>query len=70
MNDESQRLAEASIPTRIVVESKSFERLLKLIESPPEPTESLRQLMHGGRFEIPQPGFSSAGGTGGWGSNE
>ncbi len=38
---------EAFIPTRIVVESKSFDRLVKLIESPPEPTEALRELMRG-----------------------
>lgn len=38
---------EAFIPTRIVVESKSFDRLVKLIESPSEPTDALRELMRG-----------------------
>jgi len=52
MNDESQRAAEAFIPTRIVVESKSFDRLVMLIESPPEPTESLRALMRGERLDV------------------
>jgi uncharacterized protein (DUF1778 family) len=38
---------EAFIPTRLVMESKSFDRVVELLESPPKPTSALRELMHG-----------------------
>ena len=38
---------EALIPTRLVVDDETFERIVKLIESPPEPTDALRELMRG-----------------------
>lgn len=36
---------EAFLPTRIVVESEAFDRLLDGLEDPPDPTESLKDLM-------------------------
>jgi uncharacterized protein (DUF1778 family) len=38
---------EALIPARLMVEDKAFDRLIDLLESPPEPTEALRELMRG-----------------------
>lgn len=38
---------EAFAPTRLVVEDKTFGRIVELLESPPAPTEALRELMHG-----------------------
>jgi len=38
---------EALIPTRLVLEAKSFDRIAALVESPPGPTEALRKLMRG-----------------------
>lgn len=40
---------EAFIPSRIVLENKSFDRIAALIEKPPAPTDALRELMRGGR---------------------
>lgn len=40
---------EAFIPTRLVLEDRSFDRLVALLESPPAPTDGLRELMRGGR---------------------
>jgi uncharacterized protein (DUF1778 family) len=38
---------EALVPARLVVQDKMFDRIVDLIESPPEPTEALRALMRG-----------------------
>ena len=38
---------EALIPARLMLEDKAFDRLVKLLESPPKPTEALRELMRG-----------------------
>jgi uncharacterized protein (DUF1778 family) len=38
---------EALIPTRLVLEDEAFERVVKLLESPPAPTTALRELMRG-----------------------
>lgn len=38
---------EALIPTRLMLEDTAFDRLVTLIEKPPEPTEALRELMRG-----------------------
>lgn len=38
---------EAFVPTRLVVEDKAFDRIAKLIASPPPPTKALRELMRG-----------------------
>jgi uncharacterized protein (DUF1778 family) len=38
---------EALIPTRLMVDDKTFDRLIELLESPPEPTGALRELMRG-----------------------
>jgi hypothetical protein len=38
---------EALIPTRIVLDSDAFDRLVQLIENPPPPTEALRELLRG-----------------------
>lgn len=38
---------EALIPTRLVLDEEAFERVVKLLESPPEPTAALRELMRG-----------------------
>jgi uncharacterized protein (DUF1778 family) len=38
---------EALIPARLVLEDKAFDRVVDLLESPPAPTETLRELMHG-----------------------
>lgn len=38
---------EAFIPTRIVVGKESFERVVSWLESKPEPSEALRELMRG-----------------------
>jgi uncharacterized protein (DUF1778 family) len=37
------------IPTRIVLDDDSFDRVAQLIESPPPPTDALRKLMRGQR---------------------
>jgi uncharacterized protein (DUF1778 family) len=36
---------EALIPTRLVLEDKVFDRVVALLESPPAPTQGLRELM-------------------------
>lgn len=36
---------EALIPTRLVLDDEAFERVVKLLESPPAPTTALRELM-------------------------
>ncbi len=39
---------EAFVPTRIVLEDESFERLIRTLEEePPTPTQALRELMRG-----------------------
>ena len=38
---------EALIPTRLMLEDTAYDRLVTLIEKPPEPTEALRELMRG-----------------------
>ena len=38
---------EALIPTRLVLDDDAFDRVVKLLESPPAPTEALRELMRG-----------------------
>jgi len=38
---------EAFIPARLVLEDDAFDRLVKIVESPPAPTEALRELMRG-----------------------
>lgn len=40
---------EALIPTRIVLEAQSFDRVVDLLEHPPAPTPALRELMRGAR---------------------
>jgi uncharacterized protein (DUF1778 family) len=40
---------EAFIPTRLILEDADFDRIVALLESPPEPTEALRELMRGQR---------------------
>jgi hypothetical protein len=35
------------VPARLVVEDKAFDRLAKLVTSPPAPTKALRELMRG-----------------------
>lgn len=37
--------SEALVPTRIVLEVGSFERLVDLVNTPPAPTKALRELM-------------------------
>jgi uncharacterized protein (DUF1778 family) len=38
---------EALIPARIVLDDKAFDRIANLLETPPAPTEALRDLMRG-----------------------
>jgi len=38
---------EALIPTRLVLDEKVFDRVVALLESPPAPTQALRELMRG-----------------------
>jgi uncharacterized protein (DUF1778 family) len=38
---------EALVPTRLVLEEKTFDRIAAMLESPPAPTEALRKLMRG-----------------------
>ena len=38
---------EALVPARLVVEDKAFDRVAELVESPPAPTQALRELMGG-----------------------
>jgi len=38
---------EGLIPPRLVLEDKAFDRVVDLLESPPAPTETLRELMRG-----------------------
>ena len=38
---------EALIPTRLVLDGDTFERVVKLLEEPPAPTAALRGLMRG-----------------------
>ena len=40
---------EALVPTRIVLEDDSFDRIAALVERPPAPAQALRQLMRGRR---------------------
>ncbi len=38
---------EAFLPTRVVLDDASFERVIAMLEAPPTPTPALRELMHG-----------------------
>ena len=38
---------EAFIPARLVLDDKAFDRVIRLLESPPAPTKALRELMRG-----------------------
>ena len=38
---------EALIPARLVLEDKAFDRILDLLNSPPAPSKTLRELMRG-----------------------
>jgi len=38
---------EALIPARLVLEDKVFDRVVALLDSPPAPTQALRELMRG-----------------------
>jgi uncharacterized protein (DUF1778 family) len=38
---------EAFIPARLVLDDKVFDRVVDLLESPPAPTDALRELMRG-----------------------
>jgi uncharacterized protein (DUF1778 family) len=40
---------EALIPTRLVLDNQAFDRVAALLESPPAPTQALRELMRGQR---------------------
>jgi hypothetical protein len=40
---------EALVPTRLVIENQTFDKLVELIENPPAPTDALRELMRGQR---------------------
>ena len=40
---------EAFVPSRIVLEDESFDRIAAMIEKPPAPVEKLRELMRGSR---------------------
>lgn len=47
MDARSRLPDEALIPARLVLEDKAFDEIVKLLESPPAPTEALRELMRG-----------------------
>ncbi len=38
---------EALVPARLVLDDKTFDRVVDLLERPPAPTEGLRELMRG-----------------------
>ncbi len=38
---------DALIPTRLVLDDRVFDRVVKLLDSPPAPTQALRELMRG-----------------------
>jgi uncharacterized protein (DUF1778 family) len=38
---------EALIPTRLVLDDEVFDRVVRLLDSPPAPTKALRELMRG-----------------------
>jgi uncharacterized protein (DUF1778 family) len=38
---------EALIPTRLMLDGKAFDRLVDQLETPPAPTDALRELMRG-----------------------
>jgi uncharacterized protein (DUF1778 family) len=38
---------EALVPARLVLDDKAFDRIANLLETPPAPTEALRDLMRG-----------------------
>jgi uncharacterized protein (DUF1778 family) len=38
---------EALIPARLVLDDRAFDRVVTLLESPPAPTQALRELMRG-----------------------
>ena len=38
---------EALIPARLVLDDKAFDRIVNLLETPPAPTQALRDLMRG-----------------------
>lgn len=37
--------AEADVPTRLVIATEAYDRIIELIENPPPPTKALRALM-------------------------
>lgn len=39
--------AEAQIPTRLVVDEESWQRIQEMLQNPPEPTQALRDLLKG-----------------------
>jgi uncharacterized protein (DUF1778 family) len=45
MESRSELPDEALIPARLVLDDKSFDRIVELIESPAPPTKALRELM-------------------------
>ena len=40
---------EALLPARLVLENEAFDRIVEAIESPADPTDALRALVHGSR---------------------
>jgi uncharacterized protein (DUF1778 family) len=38
---------EALVPSRLVLDDRAFERVVRLLERPPAPTDALRELMRG-----------------------
>ncbi len=38
---------EGLVPTRLVLDDKTFDRIARLLERPPAPTKALRELMRG-----------------------
>ena len=47
MEARSELPDEALIPARLVLDDRVFDRVVDLLESPPAPTEALRELMRG-----------------------
>jgi uncharacterized protein (DUF1778 family) len=47
MEARSEMPDEAFIPARLVLDDRVFDRVVDLLESPPAPTEALRELMRG-----------------------
>jgi uncharacterized protein (DUF1778 family) len=47
MEARSELPDEALIPARLVLDDRVFDRVVDLLESPPAPTEALREMMRG-----------------------